>query len=194
MKVSKEFFDKLPTFTQYYTHIQALFSEGKTTGHNQSESMLNYTKLSITRMKRGLKTFVINDELLQVAQSSHRKNWLVISEAWCGDAGNIIPIFQKLAEQVPGINLKIMIRDEYPDIMDNYLTNGGRSIPIFVAFDDSFEDVSHWGPRPKPAQDMVMENKKNPKATYDEFAIILQKWYQKDKTLTLQQELIDYLQ
>ena len=193
MKISKTFFEDLPQFDQYFNHIQELFSQGKTTGEDQSENMLNYTLLSITRMKRGLKTFEISEELLQAAKDTPRKNWLVISEAWCGDAGNIVPIFAKIAEKIPTINLRIMLRDENPEMMENYLTKGGRAIPIFVAYDNDFKETPHWGPRPKPAQEMVLENKKNPIGSHDEFAILLQKWYQQDKTLTLQKELIDYL-
>ena len=124
--------------------------------------MLIYTKLSLARNKRGLKTFSVNESLLKVANQTARKNWLVITEAWCGDAGNIVPLFVKLAEQTPGVNLKIMIRDEHPEMMENYLTNGGKSIPILVAYDDVFSKTLQWGPRPKAAQDMVMENKNNP--------------------------------
>ena len=191
MKVNKVFYDTLFDFDSYHEHIINLFDHGKTTGSNQSEAMLNYTKLSLARMRRGLKTFKCNPELLDAATKSNHKNWLVISEAWCGDAGNIIPLIAKLAEQTEGVSLKVMLRDEHPEVMKNYLTNGGSSIPIFIAFDDDFNEVQHWGPRPKPAQDMVMENKKNATIPHDEFAILLQKWYQQDKTETLQKELLD---
>lgn len=193
MKIDQSSFDNLPDFNTYYQHILQLFEAGKTTGDNQSEAMLNYTKLSLARTKRGLKTFKCTDELLKAAEQTSRKNWLVISEAWCGDAGNIIPLFALLAEQTPGVTLKVMIRDEYPEMMENYLTNGGKSVPIFVAYDNDFTPVPQWGPRPKPAQDMVMENKNNLQLSHDDFAIVLQKWYQQDKTETLQKELTDYL-
>lgn len=192
MKIDQVFFESLPNFETYYKHILQLFEEGKTTGDNQSEAMLNYTKLSLARTKRGLKTFSCNKDLLDVASQTKKKNWLVITEAWCGDAGNIIPLFVKLAEQTPGVNLRIMVRDEHPEMMDNYLTNGGKAIPIFVAYNDEFTPTIHWGPRPKPAQDMVMKNKDNPQMSYDEFAIVLQKWYQQDKTETLQEEMAEY--
>ncbi len=193
MKIDSNFFSNLPDFNTYYNHILQLFNEGKTTGPNQSEAMLNYTKLSLARTKRGLKTFKCSAELLDAAKNSSKKNWLVITEAWCGDAGNIIPLFHLLAEQTPDVTLKIMIRDEHPIMMENYLTNGAKSIPIFVAYDDEFTPVQHWGPRPKPAQDLVMSNKVNPQMSYEDFAISLQKWYQEDKTETLQKEITEYL-
>ena len=191
MKVTKDFYNTLPDFDTYYKHITTLFEEGKTTGVNQSEAMLNYTKLSLTRTKRGLKTYKLAADLVETVKKNPTKNWMLISEAWCGDAGNIIPIMKLLSEEVEGVTLRVMLRDEYPEIMENYLTNGGRSIPIFVLFDEEFNEIKRWGPRPEPAQNMVMEHKTNPKLSYEEFSVELQKWYVKDKTQTLQKELIE---
>ncbi len=191
MKVTKEFYNNLPAFESYYTHIQSLFEEGKTTGENQSEAMLNYTKLSLARTKRGLKTFNLKPELIEAAKQHESKKWFLISEAWCGDAGNIIPMMALLAKEVEGAELKVMIRDEHPEIMENYLINGGKSIPIFVLFDEDFNQLKKWGPRPEPAQNMVVEFKKNAVLSYEYFSVELQKWYVQDKAETLQNELID---
>jgi hypothetical protein len=191
MKVTKEFYAELPDFDTYYSYIKDLFESGKTTGANQSEAMLNYTKLSLARTKRGLKTFKLKPELIEAAKNNASKNWFLISEAWCGDAGNIIPMMRVLAEQVGDVTLKVMERDEHPEVMESYLTNGGKSIPIFILFDEEFNQVKKWGPRPNAAQEMVMDHKANPKATYEEFSVELQKWYVKDKAETLQNELIE---
>lgn len=191
MKVTKEFYNQLPGFDTYYEHIQELYEDGKTTGPNQSEAMLNYTKLSLARTKRGLKTFKLKPELVELAKNHQSKNWFLISEAWCGDAGNIIPMMKILADEVGDVTLKVMLRDEHPEIMESYLTNGGKSIPIFVLFDEEFNQLKKWGPRPVPAQNMVMEHKANPQLSYEEFSVELQKWYVKDKTHTLQRELVE---
>ena len=190
MKVTKEFYRQLPDFDTYYQQIKDLFEQGKTTGANQTDAMLNYTKLSLARTKRGLKTFKLKPELIESAKKHSSKTWFLISEAWCGDAGNIIPIIQLLAEEVGEVTLKVMLRDEHPEVMENYLTHGGKSIPIFVLFDEEFNELKKWGPRPIPAQNMVMGHKVDPKVTYEEFSVELQKWYVKDKTETLQNELI----
>lgn len=194
MKVTKEFYDTLPGFDTYYSHILALYEAGKTTGPNQSEAMLNYTKLSLARTKRGLKTFKLKPELIEAAKNHSSKNWFLISEAWCGDAGNIIPMMKLLADAVDDVTLKVMLRDEYPEVMESYLTNGGKSIPIFILFDDDFNQLKKWGPRPEPAQNMVLENKANPTMSYEDFSVELQKWYVKDKAETLQNELIELFQ
>ena len=78
--------------------------------------------------------------------------------------------------------------------MDQYLTNGAKSIPILILLDDDFNELGTWGPRPKPAQDMVIENKHNPTLEPDEFKIALQKWYIQDKHQTATKEFEQLLQ
>lgn len=191
--ISTDFFENLPHFDSYFESVKLLFDQGNTTGSNQSADMLRYTKLGIARMKRGLKTANISDNLIKAAQSSERKNWLIITEAWCGDAGNILPFIVNLSNQIEGVNLKIALRDDHSGLMDSFLTKGSRSIPIFVAMDEEMNYASHWGPRPLPAQNMAMEYKSNPTLPHEEFMIKLQKWYLNDNGETLQQELISYL-
>jgi hypothetical protein len=193
MILDSTFFENLPDFPTYYESIQQLFAEGKTTGPNQTKSYLNYTQLTLARTKRGLKTLSPSEELINIAKASSRKKWMVISEAWCGDAGNIVPFIANLAKEVEGVDLRVMLRDEYPEVMENFLTNGSRSIPIFVAMEDDLTYPSHWGPRPAPAQKMVMDHKTNPAGPYEEFQVLLQKWYIQDKAKTIDIELQGYL-
>ena len=80
-----------------------------------------------------------------------RRHLLVIAEDWCGDASSTTPLVAKLADEVPGLELRILRRDEYPEVMDRYLTNGSRSIPIVIALDEEFRELGHWGPRPARA-------------------------------------------
>jgi len=86
------------------------------------------------------------------------RHLLVLAEDWCGDASNTIPILAKLVEQLPGVDLRILRRDEHPAVMDRYLTNGSRSIPIVIALDADFMELGHWGPRPGELQAWVMAN------------------------------------
>lgn len=192
MMITKVFFESLPDFHTYFDNLQQLFSEGKTTGTNQDEKFLNYTKLTIARTHRGLKTLVPSEDLIELVKKSPLTNWLVITEGWCGDAGNILPFIVNLANAAGNIDLRIVLRDENPEIMDLFLTNGGRAIPIFVAMDQNMNYHDHWGPRPQPAQNMVIEHKRNPEVPYEEFQIALQKWYLHDKGQTLDKELQQY--
>lgn len=104
---------------------------------------------------------------------------LVLAEDWCGDASNTVPILARVAEQVPGLELRVLRRDEHPEVMDRYLTNGSRSIPIVIALDADFAELGHWGPRPGELQAWVLANKGSvPKA---ELYPQVRKWYARDR-------------
>ena len=91
--------------------------------------------------------------------SASPRRLLVLAEDWCGDASNTIPFLEKFVERVPGLELRVLRRDEHPEMMDQYLTDGARSIPIVVALDAEFREVGHWGPRPRELQEWVMANR-----------------------------------
>ena len=88
-----------------------------------------------------------------------KRKLLVLAEDWCGDASSTIPVLARFAEAVPGLELRIIRRDEHPEVMDRYLTNGSRSIPIVIVLDEAFRELGHWGPRPSVLQSWVMANR-----------------------------------
>lgn len=117
-------------------------------------------------------------EWAREAASGPARKLLVIAEDWCGDASSTIPVVARLAEEVPGLELRIIRRDEHPDVMDRYLTNGSRSIPIVIALDDEFRELGHWGPRPVQLQAWVVANRLTvPKA---ELYPQVRTWYARD--------------
>ena len=125
---------------------------------------------------------------LAAVPTGEKRRLLVIAEDWCGDASNTVPIVAKLAEQVPGLELRVILRDQNPDVMDRYLTNGSRSIPIVIALDESFAEVGHWGPRPAELQAWVMANRGIlPKA---ELYPQVRKWYARDRGETTIREVL----
>lgn len=113
---------------------------------------------------------------------------LVIAEDWCGDASNTVPIIAKLVSLAPGLELRVILRDENPELMDRYLTNGARSVPIVIALDERFQEVGHWGPRPTQLQTWVMANRATtPKA---ELCPQVRKWYARDRGETTLREVL----
>ena len=183
------------SYAEYRDLMGKLVSEGKTTGPNQSESMANYTKMNEHRMKRLDKTFKISEELEETVAAYEKDYiWLVITEAWCGDAAQTVPILQKVAEASDKIELRVVLRDEHPELMEKFLTDGAKSIPKLIVVDkESMQVEQDWGPRPAPSQEMLMEFKANPDLSYSEFSLSLQKWYNQDKGETTQSELIQTL-
>jgi Thioredoxin len=113
---------------------------------------------------------------------------LVIAEDWCGDASSTVPVLAKLADTVSGLELRVILRDRNPEVMDRYLTNGSRSIPIVIALDGQFREVGHWGPRPRDLQAWVMEHRlKVPKA---ELYPQVRHWYAQDRGETTLREVL----
>lgn len=187
--ITHEHLAKAITYIQYRELIDMLLAENKTTGTNHSEDMVEYTRLNMHRMLRMEKTIELDDELIQVLLSVQTKMiWVVLTEAWCGDAAQNLPGLVKIANASPLIDLKLMLRDENNDVMDAYLTNGTRSIPKLIALDAvTLEEIGTWGPRPEPAQKLVVEMKQQG-TPFKEFAEKLHGWYAKDRSLTLQNE------
>jgi hypothetical protein len=145
-------------------------------------------------MNRLDKTIEISQELEKfVAQITSTQVWLVISEGWCGDASQIVPLFPKIAEMNSNIEVRFLLRDEHLPLMDQYLQNGkSRSIPKLVVANEQGEELFSWGPRPAAAQDLFNHLKAN-NASYDTIKEEIQRWYTKDKTQNVQQELVSLL-
>ena len=183
------------SYQMYREMTDALLAAGKTTGNNHSEMMISYTKMNVTRMKRIDKHTPLLDELAGfVAAMERPQKWVVITEPWCGDAAQIVPVFNKIAEASNGnIEMVLVLRDHHEALMNQYLTNGGKSIPKLIAYDAaSGEELFNWGPRPVPAQKLFLELK-NAEAPFQELSEKLHKWYADDKTITTQSELLSYL-
>ncbi len=81
---------------------------------------------------------------------------VALSEDWCGDAVNIVPVVQRLVERGPGLDLRLLGRDANPDVMDAHLTGTSRSIPVVMLLDPGLKELGWWGPRPAELQAWVL--------------------------------------
>ncbi|MEI6411189.1 MAG: thioredoxin family protein [Bacteroidota bacterium] len=153
-----------------------------------------YIPLNFQRSSRIAKTLKLSDDLKKALQLLDRQlNWLVISEHWCGDASQILPLINAIAEASEGkITLRIIYRDANPELMNAHLTNGSKSIPKLIQLDEQFNLLASWGPRPTEAQALVMRLKSDPETakTYSE---AVHTWYAHDKTASTQLELLKLL-
>ncbi len=190
----KEYLEKSMTFAEYIKLIDDLLLDGKTTGENQSDAMFNYGKLNRQRMHRLEKTVLLNDCLKEKARKINRKQiWLIITEGWCGDAAQNIPVIEKIAAASDNIETRYVLRDENLELMDAYLTNNARSIPKLIALDaESLEELGTWGPRPQASMDLFIELKHQ---GLEKPLIMenLQRWYIADKNRTIQAEFENLL-
>ncbi|MEB2782728.1 thioredoxin family protein [Algoriphagus sp. C2-6-M1] len=180
-------------YSEYREMIDQLLAKNKTTGFNHSERNLNYTKMNVQRMRRWDKTAKISLEMEKVITAiSSPQVWLLITEAWCGDAAQSLPYIARLAALNPLIQLKLVLRDENPELMDAYLTEGARSIPILIGLnEDLSQELFLWGPRPEFLQNRLKAYKLDPQnITSKEFADGTHLWYARDKNQSLENELM----
>jgi hypothetical protein len=180
------------SYSGYRSLVNNLLSKGKSTGPEQSDDLTNYSMLNDRRMKRLDKTIKISEETIQEFQKVKQpQTWLVLTEGWCGDAAQSLPILNKIASDTANIDLKIVLRDENLDLMDLFLTNGGRSIPKLIALDKDNNVLDFWGPRPTIATKMVADYKEKNGALDPQFKQDLQVWYNKDKGKSVQEDFVN---
>ncbi len=182
------------TFAEYIKLIDDLLADGKTTGENQSEAMTGYAILNRQRMKRLDKTIELGESVKSAARDLSRKmTWLIITEGWCGDAAQNVPVIEKIAAESDKIETRYILRDENLDLTDQYLTDGARSIPKLIAIDVETDEVlGTWGARPAAAQSLFATMKSGGTAK----SVILeemQRWYNADKTASIQSEFEELL-
>ena len=190
--ITKEIIDGGCTYSQYRKLIDDLLKKNKTTGDNHSEKMINFTKINVQRMKRLDTTTSINEELRKEIPGLNKKlTWLVLTEAWCGDAAQNIPVIAKIADLSQNIEFRIILRDENIEVMDVYLTNGGRSIPKLICLDsNTLEELGTWGPRPDAAQKRFLKDKADPNIPTEERSKNNQLWYLQDRAQSIQREFL----
>lgn len=148
------------SFESYMKLTEQLVDEVRTSGPNQSEAYVYYTKLNFQRMKRLNKTIEVPVRVIELLKEKAANwTWLTLTEPWCGDAAQCVPVIEKLALRAGNIQSLYLLRDEYPNVMDAYLTNGGRSIPKLICLDESGKELFTWGPRPMVIQEVMNQLK-----------------------------------
>lgn len=182
-------------YNDYLTLIDEKIAHKASTGHEQNQMLTDFTKLNRARMKRLDKTQQILPELeIITKQITDKQVWLVLTESWCGDAAQNVPVLQKLAEMNPLIDLRLVLRDDNDELMQKYLTNGGKSIPKLIAVSADLEkELFTWGPRPAAAQVEVKRLLEENGGFNEKVKEGIQIWYNHDKGISMQHELMELL-
>lgn len=180
------------SYSEYRHLISSLLVEGKSTGHVQNEDMRHYSELNVVRMNRIEKTVELLPEVvLSLEQLPKKYIWLVLSEGWCGDAANIVPVLHKMAEATTQIELRIVLRDDHDELMQYFLTNGGKAIPKLLVLDaETLDVIADWGPRPQEAKQLILDYKAAHGIVDEPAKIALQKWYINDKGISTIKEVL----
>jgi len=181
------------SFEEYLKRHSEQAERLKKTGFDSEDIASKYSLLNFSRTKRVAKKVSICEALTQKIKENHKDQiWLLITEPWCGDAAHTVPLIHKISEANEHINLRLVYRDENPELMQHFLTNGSAAIPILIFIDKhTLEVYGHWGPRPAAAQQKVTDYKSlENKPPYENLMEDLQKWYNGDKGLSAQSEII----
>lgn len=195
-QIIKESIDNSINYSHYSRLMQKLVANNSSTGAKVTEANVNYTLLNERRMKRWDKRLKISDqEKEKICGLDIKVIWLVITESWCGDAAHVVPVMNKVAELNSNIDLRIVLRDDNDELMNRFLTNGGKSIPKLIMLDaKSYEVINTYGPRPSAVTTLVEDYKKEYGTLTTEFKENLQRWYNKDKGKTVITDLINLLE
>ena len=135
------------SYSEYRQLVEDLSVQNSTTGNVKTEALAEYTKLNDRRMKRWDKTLKISEETQERIKALNKKvTWLVLTESWCGDAAHVVPVINKVAEINKNIDLRLVLRDENEDLMNAFLTNGGKGIPKLIAIENESgkSDLYFW--------------------------------------------------
>lgn len=180
-------------FSSYLRLVDDILDDPQPAPPYDKETYLNYTRLNRSRMKRwnqqSLPAGPLSDWIDAVREPQH---WIILTEPWCGDAAHCLPFLMKLAERQPLIRYDLELRDSAPHRIEQYLTNGSRSIPKLIVRDAAGKDLFTWGPRPRPAQELI-DQLKRVGTPPDTVVLALQNWYNQDRGHTLLAELAELM-
>ena len=181
-------------YKDYRAYLKNLVAN-KTSEEIENDVFLGYTLLNNRRMDRLDKTLKLSEETTNSIQNLNSSfSFLVITEGWCGDSAQVLPILNKIATSSSNINLKIIFRDENEDLMNQFLTNGSKSIPKVIIVDANNKVINSWGPRPSIATKMVLDYKEKHGVIDAEFKKDLQLWYNKDKGHNTESDILKLLE
>lgn len=187
-----EYINKGLSYEDYITRVEDdLENEIE---NDDPKEYVQYYALGLQRMNRIFKTFSLNPaQETRVKSTTNNLKLLVITEGWCGDASQILPVVEKLANAL-NVSTHYVLRDENMELMEKYKTNGAASIPIIIGVNDENEEAFRFGPRPQAGMEMLARFKSNPD-TYsaDDFHEDLQKYYNKNKGEDIVNEILDLI-
>jgi hypothetical protein len=179
------------SYTEFRGLVNSLLAEGKVTGNDQKPDLIPYTEMNNQRMNRLEKHYMVSPDLKEKLEALQQDyTFLTITEGWCGDSAQIIPVIEKVAACSPRIRSVYILRDANQDIMDQLLTNGARSIPITICVNNTTKEIVwKYGPRPAAGFDIVRKAKEEGKEMM-EISEELHLWYARNKQADIESELL----
>lgn len=189
--IFKDYFAKAVSYADYIAAFENAIQENTPLAEADQVPLFKYYALNHQRSTRIYNHYTVTDAMQQAINALPDKvQWLVITEPWCGDSAQNLPVLAKVADASNGkIDLRIVYRDANLDLMDQFLTNGGRSIPKLLQLNEQGELTATWGPRPAAAQQLVAELRAA-NIPHDEYIASVHKWYADNKAADLTKDIL----
>lgn len=184
------------TFQEYFSDFETIVNTplDEQNAPYDNPDYIDYTKLNWSRMNRWLKKGKLSEGLKSIIHQINRsQQWIVITEPWCGDAAHSVPFIELASRENPLISITYELRDNEPFRINEYLTNGSKSIPKLIIRDTDGKALGTWGPRPKGCQD-VYEKLTAENADFERTKTEIQHWYNSNKGEDVQDELFALVQ
>ena len=183
-----ELIDSALTYAAYRKHISDTLAVPP--ADTLAEKMQPHLVKNLVLMDEYDRDYRVSADLTNALSAAPAMVWLVITEGWCGDAAFNVPLMNLIEKALPEkVKLRLVLRDANPELMDANLTDGGRSIPKLILLNEELKPVGHWGPRPAGLQSLMKEWR-NEGLELKALIPKVHNWYDKDKTRSLQQELL----
>jgi hypothetical protein len=184
-----------PSFDAY---IQAEFVEKiyafKANQANLNEEELQhliYLQNNYLSIQNSLNSYSPSDSIKQ--QTNKQKTTLnvyIIMENWCGSSAGNVPYIVKLLSENPLIKITIVLRDTNIEFMDEYLTNGKRSIPKVIGFDDDGNEKFVWGSASKmQAEFAATVQARN--IDFQDFVKEIQAWFVENNAKAIESDFLE---
>lgn len=187
------------TYDDYREALDTMLLNGQSTETSlinyEDDTLVELTKLNVARMQRLDKTNRLTDDLRNAARKLNRDVvCLLFTEGWCGEAAHSVPIIAEMAGVTPNIDLRLILRDNNPKVMDKFSEHDNHTIPKLIVLDAfNYEHLATWGPRPKVLEEMIPQIKVDVQDSKESFSLEIQKWYNKDKGKHIMKELTQLL-
>lgn len=186
---TKEKINSLLSLEDYLEFFEKVSTKEIVESPYDEEAFYLYTQANFKRSAKIRTKIDINKKLYNELNNGTEKwTWILITEPWCGDASFTQPVIEALS-MAGDIELKIALRDKEEEIMNSYLTNGGKSIPKLIVLDENLDEVFDWGPRPAELQKKIQDLLKNGGSS-DEKLKLAHQWYRKYGNEAVQQDLL----
>jgi hypothetical protein len=172
----------------YDEYVKLMQTRAAGAGEQPDNERMQAIPMNLHRSQRISKTYQVPEDICRlINQIAAKQYWLVLTEPWCGDSSQTLPFIAHYANCSPDIELRILLRDQYPEIMDCYLTDGNRGIPKLVVFSEEGVELLQWGPRPEAARQLFNRNKAAGMQKKENIAQVML-WYGRDRGHTLEAE------